>query len=102
MESQGLRFGGGTAETLLHPIVAVAMALAIILILCLPRRYVIVPLLLGVFLVPKGQVLVLAGAHFTVARILFLAGSLRWLSLRRSLTLPRGYSSIDRIFALWA
>ena len=70
MEQQNLRFAGGSAETLLHPAVLLAALLAIGLILRLPRRHVIVPLLLVVFLIPKGQVLVIAGAHFTIAKIL--------------------------------
>ena len=77
MEPQNLRFGGGATETLLHPLVAVEMVIAIILILCLPRKYAIAPLLFGVFTIPLGQVVVLAGIHFTVLRILILAGLVR-------------------------
>jgi hypothetical protein len=80
----------------------VAIVLAIILILCLRRQYVIVPLLLAVFFIPKGQVLMLAGAHFTVARILFLTGLARWIASRRSSSLAGGFNSIDRVFVLWA
>ena len=100
MEPQNLRFGGGTAETLLHPLVAVAMLLAIVLILLLPRKYIIVPLLLAIFFIPKGQVLVLAGAHFTAAKILFLIGLVRWAVSRRSWS--GGFNSIDRVFVLFA
>ena len=89
-------------ETLLHPLVALAILLAIVLILFLPRKHVIVPLLLAIFLVPKGQVVVIAGMHFTVAKILFLTGVIRWVMSRRSLTLAGGFNSIDRVFALWA
>ena len=46
MEPQNLRFGGGATETLLHPFVAVELAIAIILILCIPRKYALAPLLL--------------------------------------------------------
>jgi hypothetical protein len=102
MEPQNLRFGGGTEETLLHPLVALAILLAIVLILFLPRKHVIVPLLLAVFLIPKGQVVVITGMHFTVAKILFLTGVIRWAMSRRSLTLAGGFNSIDRVFALWA
>ena len=38
----------------------------------------------------------------TMAKILFLTGLTRWVATRRSLTLPAGFNSIDRIFALWA
>ena len=69
MEPEHLRFGGGATETLLHPLVAVWMLIAAILILCLPRKYAIAPLLLAVFTISLGQVVVLAGLHFTVLRI---------------------------------
>jgi hypothetical protein len=102
MEPENLRFGGGTAETLLHPIVALTILVAIGLILFLPRKHVIVPLLLAIFFIPKGQVVVLAGAHFTAAKILFLAGLIRWATSRRAYKLTGGFNSIDRVFALWA
>jgi hypothetical protein len=38
MEPKYIRFGGGAADTLLHPLVAAAMVLAIILTLCLRRK----------------------------------------------------------------
>ena len=102
MEPENLRFGGGASDTLLHPLVAIALALAIILILYLPRKYVIIPLLLSIFLIPRGQVVVLAGVHFTVARILILTALGRWAASGRSSPLAGGFSSIDRVFALWA
>ena len=61
MEPEHLRFGGGATETLLHPLVAVEMLIAIILILCLPRKYAIAPLLFAVFTISLGQVVVFGG-----------------------------------------
>ena len=97
-----MRFGGGAEATFLHPLVAVAMLLAIILVLCLPRKYVIVPLLLSFFCIPKGQVVVLAGLHFNVFRILILTALVRWAMLRRSAQLTCGFNSLDRAVTLWA
>ena len=72
------RFGGGASGTLLHPLVAVEMLIAIILILFLPRKYAIVPLAFCVCsLFPLAQVVVLGGIHFTVLRILIIAGLVR-------------------------
>jgi hypothetical protein len=102
MEPGGIKFGGGVADTLLHPLVAVMLALAIVLILVLPRKYVIAPLLLTIFFVPRGQVLVLAGAHFTIARMLILAGLTRKATSRRAPRLAGSVGSIDRMFILWA
>ena len=100
MEPQGLRFGGGSNVTLLHPLVAVAILVSIGLILLISRRYIIVPLLLAIFFIPKGQMVVLGGAHFTAAKILFLAGLIRWAVSRRPL--GGGFNSVDRVFVLWA
>lgn len=102
MEPENSRFGGGSAATLLHPLVAVALVVAIALIFFLPRKHVIIPLLLAIFLIPKGQVVVIGGAHFTAAKILFLTGMIRWFITRGSLTVPGGWNPIDRAFALWA
>lgn len=102
MEPTHYYFGGGGSATLLHPLVAVVMVLAIILIFCLPRKYVIVPVLLVVFLTPKGQELVVAGLHFNVFRIILLAALARWIISRRSCPLPGGFNSIDRVVTLCA
>jgi hypothetical protein len=105
MEPQNLRFGGGAAGTLLHPLVAVELALAIILILCLPRKYAIAPLLLTIFTVPLGQVVVLAGVHFTIARILIITGLVRLATSKRELPTGRftdGFNSLDQAFILCA
>jgi hypothetical protein len=101
MEPEHLRFGGGATETLLHPFVAVEMAIAILLILCLPRKYAIAPMLFAVFTIPMGQVIVLAGIHFTVLRILILAGLARRAASRQAM-FAGGFNSIDRLVTLWA
>jgi hypothetical protein len=105
MEPKAIRFGGGVADTLLHPLVAIALVLAIILILCLPRKYVIAPLLFTIFTVPLAQVVVAMGVHFTIPRILIIAGLVRLVTSRKSLPTGRfagGFTSIDRVFTLWA
>jgi hypothetical protein len=102
MEPQDIRFGGGASSTVLHPLVAIELLIVVILILCLPRKYAIVPLLLMIFLTPRGQVVVLAGIHFTIARILVvttlvrLAVSGEWSQVRDRL------NSLDRVFSLFA
>jgi hypothetical protein len=70
-------FGGGLTETSLTPYALVAMVVAIILILVLPRKYAALPLLFINFLVPLGQGVVLGGSHFFVSRIVVLAGLAR-------------------------
>ena len=100
-----LRFGEGTGETLLHPLVLVAMIVGILLVLFLPRKYVIVPLLTTMFLIPVGQQLLIGGFHFFVYRIIILAASLRILAAMFST--PEGafqgrLDKVDNIFLGWA
>ena len=105
MEPQNIRFGGGLSETLLHPAVAVALVIVILLMFLLPRKYVIAPFLLTVLLFPLGQVLVVGGVHFTYLRIVTLFGLGRWATAGHSWkkgSFPGGFNSIDITFALWA
>lgn len=106
MEPVNNRFGGGVSSTVLFPWVAVVLLVAIVLILFLPRKYAIVPLLLVTFLVPvMGQVVVVGGLHFTITRILALFGCVRLLSskvLSRASLLPGGFNSVDRAFLFCA
>src|ERR1019366_7815741 len=104
MEPQHLRFGGGATETMLHPLVAVWMLIAIVLILTFPRKTAITPFLIAVFTIPVGQVVVLGGLHFTVLRILILAGLARCATFRRSSSrgkFPGGFNAVDRVAVLW-
>jgi len=85
----------------MHPLVLVEMLIAIILMLILPRKYVIVPFLFCVFLVPMGQQLTVGGLHFFVSRILILVGCFRMMVT--SLTSQEsmvggGFNSIDGAF----
>lgn len=92
--------GHGVPVSILHPIVVIAVVVSIVLMLSRPRKYVIVPLLLCAFLVPRGQVLVLAGAHLYVRLILVLGGFVRLV--RDHFRIAGGFNSIDKIFIVWA
>jgi hypothetical protein len=105
MEPQNFQFGGGSAETILHPLVAAGMLIAIVLILILPRQKAIAPFLLAFFTIPPGQVVVLAGVHFTVLRILILTVLVRMAAPRGSSldkTFAGGFNALDRVVVLWA
>jgi len=105
MQPENLRFGGGASETILHPIVLVALLIAIALIFFLRRKYVILPVMIMTFLVPLGQTVLVGGLHFFVFRIIVLAMALRMLG---SLFLsPDGIfgnrlGAFDLIFLTWA
>jgi hypothetical protein len=102
MEPQNLRFGGGAAETMLHPLVAVWLLIAIVLILIRPRGQALTVFLLSCFAIPIGQVVVVGGVHFTVLRILILAGLARRASFRESgAKFPGGFNPVDQVVVLW-
>lgn len=105
MQPQNFRFGGGAAETVLHPAVLAAMIIVLVLTFLLPRKYVIVPLLLSTFLIPLGQQIVEAGFHLFVLRIIVLGGLIRMSFSRRTAEgnlLGGGFNVIDKAFLLWA
>ena len=104
MEPANIRFGAGAADTLLHPLVAVWMLIAIVLTFTFPRRKAIAAFLLAFFTIPLGQVVVIGGVHFPVLRILILAGLLRRITYRgegAENKFPGGFNAIDRAVVMW-
>jgi hypothetical protein len=91
--------GHGSSGTILHPVVLLALIVAIVLVWRLPRKYVGIPLLLITFLVPRGQVLYVAGIHFYVRFIILLVGGARLL--REKWRVAGGINTIDKIFCVW-
>jgi hypothetical protein len=102
MVPENYRFGGGATASLIHPLVALGTVIAVLLILRQPLRKSLTPLLLAIFLIPKGQVLVVAGVHLNIYRIIILAGLARWIISRRLFPLAGGFNSIDRVFTVFA
>ena len=100
MEPAHLRFGGGSAETILNPLVAVWLVIAIVLILAVPRRKLITCFLLSCLCIPVAQVVVLGGVHFTVLRLLIIAGLLRRGSSSGG-KFAGGFNGVDRVVVLW-
>lgn len=105
MVPQNMYFGGGASSTTISPF-ALGILIAVLgLIFLLPRKYALAPVLLGAFLVPQGNVVVLAGAHLMPTRLIVLGGMLLllWVRLvsRRSLFIDP-LNSMDVVFSLWA
>jgi hypothetical protein len=101
--AQNHYFGGGPTETVLSPIVLVAMLIAILLILALPRKYVIFPVLLFAFLTPLGQSVYAVGVHWLALRIIFLVGLLRVVVMSFRSKKPAfagGFNTIDKAFLI--
>ena len=104
MQPKNLRFGGG-GETFVTPTALVLIAIAILLILLLRRKYVIVPFLAAALAIPLGQVVVVAGLHFMMLRILVLAGWARVLAdklLGRKEETKWRLNLLDKVFMLLA
>lgn len=101
MEPQAHRFGGGASETILHPLVALGMLIAIVCILALPRKKAITPFVLAFFSIPMGQVLVLGGVHFTMHQILILTvlGKMMAAPGRK---FANGFNRLDKVVVFWA
>ncbi|MGA8214136.1 MAG: hypothetical protein WB799_11110 [Candidatus Sulfotelmatobacter sp.] len=79
MKPGQLKFGGGVAQTILHPAVLIVILIAGILTCVLPRRKAVVPFLLAAILTPMDQVLLIGSLHFFMLRVLVLFGIIRIL-----------------------
>ena len=73
---------------------------ACLLIFVLPRRHALVPLLATAALMTRGQVLEIAGADFTVLRLVVGVGVLRLLLRREGPA--HGVDTVDRLMFAWA
>ncbi|HVU46968.1 MAG TPA: hypothetical protein VHD85_12615 [Terracidiphilus sp.] len=80
------------------------MLIAIVLILTLPRKSVVGCFLASCLCIPVAQVVVLAGVHFPVLRILIIAGLTRCMMEGGVSTrgrFPGGFNRVDQIVVLW-
>ena len=103
MVPDSFKFGGGAADTTMHPVVAGMLLLAITLLLVLPRKYAVAALLAPVFLIPLGQVVVVGGVHLTAMRLLLPFAWLRAYQLHRSEEpFPTVLNSIDKAVIAWS
>ena len=105
MQPENLRFGGGASETILHPLVLVALLISIALIFFLRRKYLIFPVMAMTFLVPLGQTVLIGGLHFFVFRFIIIAMAIRMLA--SFFSSPDGIfghrlCTFDLVFLMWA
>jgi hypothetical protein len=88
----------------MHPLVLVALIIASVLILILPKKYAVVPLLLISFFVPLGQQVMVGGLHVLVLRIVTLVALIRALFsmfFSRTRFFVGGFNSLDKVYFLW-
>jgi hypothetical protein len=105
VEPENLKFGGGAAETAIHPVVAIAVVVAAVLILLLPRRHMFIPFFLATFWIPFGEVIVVGGVHFLTPRIIILFGLIRMAASKPSSNkrvLTGGVNLVDKAVIFWA
>jgi hypothetical protein len=98
VEPEHLRFGGGEAGTILNPLVLLVVLIIGVLILVWPRGKALAPFLAASILIPMDQVLVVAGIHFPMVRVLALFGIARlaWDKARsKSRIFSGGINKID-------
>jgi hypothetical protein len=105
VEPEHLRFGGGVAQTVLNPIVLLVVVIAGVLIVLSPRKRALAVFVAASILIPIDQVLVIAGMHFPMLRVLVLFGIIRLL--REKMVLRRqffsgGINKIDVTVVLFA
>jgi hypothetical protein len=103
-DPQNMRFGGGAAQTFVDFYVLIALLITVVLTFVLPRKYVIVPLMLMAVLAPNGQQFYVAGVHLYIGRLLVFFAWSRIL-LRGSSEdglVSGGWNGIDKIFVAWA
>lgn len=102
--AQRSAFGGGAGASVLHPVMLGATIAATVLILTLPKKRVIAPFLLVIFLGSIGQQIYIGGIHLFVDRILIVAGLIRVLSTKRTPTKARlagGWNDVDTVYVIW-
>lgn len=97
------RYGGGENASIIHPLVLVALCIAIVIILRSSRKAALGAFLLSTFLIPAGQQILVGGVHFFSYRLVVLSAFLRVASHASSDSLrpAEGWSPIDKLFALW-
>ncbi len=93
---ENFQFGGGATESVVNPLCIGVMFIAALLLMFLPRKYAIAPLLGMAFLIPS-QEFVLGGLHLYLLRIVILVGLVRMMFSGRT-----GWDRIDTLFLLWA
>jgi hypothetical protein len=105
VEPEHLRFGGGVAQTVLNPLVLLVVLIAGVLIVLSPRKRALAVFVASSILIPIDQVLVIAGMHFPMLRVLVLFGIIRLLRekifLRRQI-FSGGVNKIDLSVVLFA
>jgi hypothetical protein len=90
----------GLHVTYLTPIGVVFTALMCLLLLVVPRRFSVLPILLTACYMTFGEQIIVLGLHFTILRVLVVVGYVR-VMFRREYP-PQNWHRLDRAVALWS
>jgi hypothetical protein len=96
-------FGGGATASVMTPAIMILLILLSIMIIALPRKYVIIPVFSGAFLIWLGAQFYLAGVHWLALRVLILIALTRVVlfkskSVDNNSRFAGGINEIDRAF----
>jgi hypothetical protein len=100
-----LRVGGGASASTMHPVVLAMVLISLLLMWVLPRKYVVVPFMLTIFLTPFGEQIYIAGLHIFASRMLIVGGLIRVVvakKLYKTKVAAGGLTLIDKAFICWA
>jgi hypothetical protein len=84
----------------LNPMVLTAVLLMGVAMVALPRKFALFPLFIVAAFVTLGQVVVIAGANFTMVRILILFGLIRMIVRNDYLSIR--LNNLDKVMIVWA
>lgn len=99
MESPFAYLEGVGEATTLNAFSFTMLVVAALLILSLPRRYAVLPLLAVCCYMTLGQLLVVMGLHFPIFRIIIFVGWIRILTRGEFIGLR--LNKLDRVFIWW-
>ncbi len=103
LQDQTLRFGGGSDVTTITIGTLIFVVVTILLLFLLPKRRAVIPYLFVSLVIPYSQVIVVAGLHFNVYRIMLPFAWLRVLMGRNEEDHEKfRLNGIDKAVLLWA
>ena len=91
---------GTEGETFLNALGMLILVLASLLILFLPRKHVVAPLLIAGLLLPLSQMVVVGGLHFMLVRILILVAWIR-IAVGMPQSIRMRFNTIDWMVVFW-
>ncbi|MFK7959217.1 MAG: hypothetical protein AB8G96_01720 [Phycisphaerales bacterium] len=86
-------------QTTIHPVGVVALALAVLAVLLVPRNYALVPIIVIACLIAPAQRVVIMGLDFSFIRIVTLAAWLRIFVHGEYVRFH--FTTIDKLFIAW-